>query len=88
MQVCGLYVLLQFIFNDSYQSSYLKIYQTDLRQVFSIGTGRTIAVDDQSEISFFFDPSFVTCMGVAVHRRLVVQPGGLTLGFVLHLVFL
>jgi len=53
MQVCGLYVLLQFIFNDSCQSSYLKIYQTDLRQVFSIGTGRTIAVDDQSEISFF-----------------------------------
>ena len=87
MQVCGLYVLLRFIFNDSCQSSYLKIYQTDLRQVFSIGTGRTIAVDDQSEISFF-DPSFVTCMGVAVHRRLVVQPGGLTLGFVLHLVFL
>ena len=26
-------------------------------------------------------------MGVAGHRRLLAQPGGLTLGFVLHLVF-
>jgi len=26
-------------------------------------------------------------MGVAGHRRIVVQPGGVTLGFVLHLVY-
>jgi len=39
------------IFNDSRQTN-LKIYRTDLRQIFT--TGRTLAVglDDQSEISF------------------------------------
>ena len=37
-------------FDDSCQNSYLKMYQTDLRQIFKIG--RTMAVDDQSEISF------------------------------------
>jgi len=35
-----------FIYNDSRQSNYLKIY----RQIFRVG--RTIAVDDRSEISF------------------------------------
>jgi len=28
------------------------------------------------------------CIGVAGRKRLVAQPGGLTLGFALHLVFL
>ena len=47
----GLYVLLLFlIFNDSCQTNYLKIYPTDLRQSFRVG--RTMAVDDQTEISF------------------------------------
>ena len=34
----------------SCQTSYLKVYQTDLRQICRFG--RTMAVDDQSEISF------------------------------------
>jgi len=38
------------IFNDCCLTSYLKIFQTDLRQIFSVCT--SIAVDDQSEISF------------------------------------
>ena len=47
----GLYILLLFlIFNDSCQTNYLKIYPTDLRQSFRVG--RTMAVDDQTEISF------------------------------------
>ena len=47
----GYYVLLLFlIFNDSCQTSYLKIYLTDLRQKFRVG--RIVAVDNQSKISF------------------------------------
>jgi len=53
-----------------------------------------MAVDDQCEISFSipqgtlpWKPIFVVVLGVAVRRRLVAQPGGLTLGFALHLVF-
>ena len=38
------------IFNDFSQTDYLNIYQTDLRQIFRVG--RTMAVNDQSEISF------------------------------------
>ena len=46
-----LYVMLLFIiFNDLSQTSYLKIYRTDLRQFFRVG--RTVAVDDQSKNSF------------------------------------
>ena len=37
-------------FNDSCQTSYLKIYLTDLRQKFRVG--RIVAVDNQSKISF------------------------------------
>ena len=33
------------------------------------------------------ETNFVVVLGVAVRRRLVAQPGGLTLGFALHLVF-
>jgi len=32
------------------------------------------------------ETNFVVVLGVAVRRRLVAQPGGLTLGFALHLV--
>ena len=39
-----------YIFSDSRQISYLNIHRTDLRQIFTVG--RTVAVDDQSEISF------------------------------------
>ena len=47
----GLYVLLPFlIFNDSWQTNYLKIYQIDLCQIFRVD--RPMAVDNQSEISF------------------------------------
>jgi len=52
-------------------------------------------MEDQFEISFsiprgtlLWQPNFVgfTCMGVDGSRRLVAQPGGLTLGFALRLV--
>ena len=43
-----------------------------------------MAVDDQSEISFSVCQFFV----VAGCMRLVVQPGRLTLGFTLHLLFI
>jgi len=43
-------MLLFIIFNDLSQTSYLKIYRTDLRQFFRVG--RTVAVDDQSKIVF------------------------------------
>jgi len=36
-------------FYDAFQTKYLKIYLTDLRQIF--GVGRTTAVDNQSEIN-------------------------------------
>ena len=52
-QACGLYVLLLFLilfFNDSSQIFYLKIYRTDLRRIHRVG--RTMAVDDWSEICF------------------------------------
>jgi len=38
------------IINDFCQTDYLNIYQTDLRQIFRVG--RTLAVNNQSEISF------------------------------------
>ena len=37
-------------FNDFCQTSYLNIYQTDLRQICSIC--RTVVVDERSEVSF------------------------------------
>ena len=104
---CFLFVyLFFFIYNDSRQTNYFKIYQTNLRQIFRVD--RTMAVDDQPEISFsvpqrtlpwktifvgfihrkytvflWFYPQnwFAGC------RRLVAQPGGLTLGFTPHLVY-
>jgi len=39
-----------FIFNDFCRPNYLEIYRTELYQIFRVG--RTVAVDDQSEISF------------------------------------
>jgi len=39
-----------FIYNDSRQTNYFKIYRTNLRQIFRVD--RTMAVDDQPEISF------------------------------------
>ena len=47
----GLYVFLLFIFNDFCQTNYLNIYRTDLRQIYRVV--RSMAVDDQSESSFF-----------------------------------
>jgi len=44
------YVLPLFLFNDSCQTSYLKIYRTECHQACRVG--RTMPVDDQSEISF------------------------------------
>ena len=52
---CFDFLLYIFIyFNDSCQTNYLKMYRTDLRQIYRVG--RNMAADDQSEISFF-DPS-------------------------------
>ena len=39
-----------FIFNDFGLTNYLNIYRTNFRKIYWVG--RTIAVDDQSEISF------------------------------------
>jgi len=51
---CGLYVLLLFLihlfFDDFRQTSYVKIYWINCRQIFRVG--RTVGVDDQAEISF------------------------------------
>ena len=38
------------MFDDPFQTHYLKVYRTDLHQICTIG--RTMAVDTQSEISF------------------------------------
>jgi len=40
-----------FIFNDSRQANYRKIYSTDLRQILRV-ICRTLSVDDRSEMSF------------------------------------
>jgi len=47
--LCFLFIFFIFIFNDFYQTNYLNIYRTDLRQIFRFC--RTVAVGDQSEIS-------------------------------------
>ena len=39
-----------FVFNDSCQTSYLKVHRTDLHQIFRIESN--MPADDQSEISF------------------------------------
>ena len=47
----GQYVLLLFLVsNDLCQTNYLNVYRIDLRHVFRIG--RTVAVDDQPQVSF------------------------------------
>jgi len=48
--ICSDSVSYLFIFNDSCQTNYLIIYQTNLCQIFKIGT--TMAADNQHEISF------------------------------------
>jgi len=53
--MCSAYVSYLFIFNDSCQTNYLKIYKTDLRQILRVD--RTMAVDDESEISFLVTQS-------------------------------
>jgi len=50
-------LLIVFIFNDSLQTD-LKIYRIDIRRVCKVG--RTMAVDDQSEISFSRDVAMAT----------------------------
>ena len=45
------YVLLLFLIFSNFCQTNLNIYRTDLREIFRVG--RTVAVDDQSEISFF-----------------------------------
>ena len=39
------------VFNDFRQTNYLNIYQTDLHQICRVG--RTMAVDERPEVSFF-----------------------------------
>jgi len=48
--VCFCFLFISINFNDSRQTNYLEIYRIDRRQVFS--GSRTMAVEDQSEISF------------------------------------
>jgi len=49
---CFCFIFIYLFFNDSCQITYLEIYQTDLHKII-IRVGRTIAVNHQSEISFF-----------------------------------
>ena len=44
------FLFFKFIFNDSYTTTYLKINRTNVSQIFRFG--RTVALDDQSDISF------------------------------------
>jgi len=69
-------------FNDCCQTNYVNVYQI-------FGVGITMAVDDQSEVSFSvpqgtlpWQPTFV---GFDRRRRLA-QLGGLTFGFAVRLV--
>jgi len=59
------------IFNDSCQTIYLQIYWTDLRQIFRIG--RTMAVDNQSEISISIPQGILLCYG---NQFLSLDAGG------------
>jgi len=52
-----IYLLIVFIFNDSLQTN-LKIYRIDIRRICKVG--RTMAVDDQSEISSSRDVAMAT----------------------------
>jgi len=58
-----------FIFSHSCRTNYLNIYWTDLRRSFRVG--RTMAVNDESEVSVFNRQRTL---------QLVVQPGGLSVG--------
>ena len=72
-QLRGLYILLLFlVFNDYCQTNYFKIYRTDLRQIFRVG---------RTQITFSILQRTLPQQPV-----LVAQPGGLTLGFAVHLV--
>jgi len=85
MQACGLCVLLLFL-SDQY---YLKICRADLRQIFRVD--RTMGVDDQPEICSSIHQRTLPWQPIFVgfgRRRLVAQPGGLTLGFALYIVCL
>jgi len=57
-------------FHDSCQTSYFKICLADPHQIFEVG--RTVAVDDQSEISFFI-PRDVFVQVIAVVKGWLVQ---------------
>jgi len=75
--------LFLFIFNDLCPTNCLKIYRTDVRQIppeisFSSHKGRCHGIHFLLVLS-------TEVMGVAGRWRLA-QPGGLTLGFALHLV--
>ena len=88
----GLYVLLLlliylflFNFSDSRQTNYLKIYCTDLRQIFRVG--RTMTVDGQTEMSFSIPQGMLPWQPIFVgfiHRTessawmSLAQLGGLT----------
>ena len=67
---CFVFVFIYIYFrpNDSYQTSHLKIYCIDVRQIFTVG--RTKAVDDQCKITFsttqgtlLWQPIFVVVHG-------------------------
>jgi len=59
----------------------------DLRHICRVG--RILAADDQSQVSFLITQGTLPWQpisAVAARRQLVAQPGGLALGFALHLV--
>jgi len=73
-----LHLLLLFLiywssFIDSSQTNYLKIYRTDLRQIFWV-VG-VMAVDDQSEISFSICQERWHFVGF-IHRIDLLDAGG------------
>jgi len=76
------------VFNDFCQTNYLKIYWTDLRQM--LRDGRTMAVGDQSELSFSilqgtlpWQPIFVVVHGCRGSH--LAQLGEIKLGLALDL---
>jgi len=74
LAICLLLCLINFVYIDSCQTSYRKIYRTDLCQIFTVG--RTMAVDDQSEIVF---------LKGGCHGSRFLWLGGLVFGFALLL---
>jgi len=68
------------------QQSYLRIYRTNLRQIFGVGRTMSVSVNGRCRGSQFLSVLSTKLMDVAGCMQLMVQLGRLTSGFDLHLV--